>query len=156
MRRTEDDSTKADDRSSHKQPSLRMAGSLLDDPDLGQRAVLRRRRRFFALLRTGCRGERCTEDQTAAAVQCCNLFMELRRRRMLNRIGSKVDTNHFVTRFVVVTWCGRDGIVVLGAMMLMTTMRLTRRRDTVELSIGMGVMPATAKDAVNQHRQNCR
>ena len=136
-----------------------MAGSFLDDPDLGQRAMLRRQWHLFALLRTGWYRDRCIEDQTATAVQRCSVFTEFQIRRILNRIGSKVDTTHVVTRFVAVTWYGRDGIVVLGvmiAMMVMTSMRFNCRMDTIELAIGMSVMPATAKDAVNQHRQNCR
>jgi len=158
MRRTEGDSVKTDDHSSHKQPSLRMAGNLLDDPDLGQRAMLRRQRCFFALLRTGwCR--HCRIDDQAAAVQRCGVFLEFQSRRILNRIGSKIDTTYIITRFVMLTWYGRDGIVVLGAvlvMMDMTRMRFTRRIDAIRLAIAMGVMPATAKDTVNQHRQHCR
>ena len=43
-----DDSTKMDDRRSHKQPSWRDGRHFLDDPDLGQRAVLRRAEHFMA------------------------------------------------------------------------------------------------------------
>ncbi|HQX51599.1 MAG TPA: hypothetical protein PK992_15505 [Planctomycetaceae bacterium] len=87
------------------------------------------------------------------------MFLEFQSRRILNRIGSKIDTTYIITRFVMLTWYGRDGIVVLGAvlvMMDMTRMRFTRRIDAIRLAIAMGVMPATAKDTVNQHRQHCR
>ena len=99
-----------------------MARSLLDDPDLGQRAMLRRQWSIAALQSTrGCSDCRI-EDKTATVIQRCNAFMQSRRKLVSNRLGNHIDTWRVVARLIVFQWCGNNGIFVFGAMIMLMVM----------------------------------
>lgn len=74
-----------------------MAGSLLDDPDLGQRAMLRWQRRVFELWRISPRQRCCVEDLQAATVECNNLLIQIESKCVSNRLSDKIDATHIVT-----------------------------------------------------------
>ena len=135
-----------------------MVGSLLDDPDLGQRAMLRWQRRILELLRIFPRQSCCVENLQAATFECNNFLIQIERICASHQLGDKIDATHIVTRFFVITWFGRNRIVLFSAkivVMPVTRMCFSRRMDAIEFAVSMDVMPATSNDAVDQHRQQC-
>ena len=135
-----------------------MVGSLLDDPDLGQRAMLRWERRVFELWWIFPRQSRFVEELQATTVECNHFLIQIERKCASNQLGDKIDATHIVTRFFVITWFGRNRIVLFSAkivVMPMTRMCFSRRMDAIEFAVSMDVMPATSDGAVDQHRQQC-
>ena len=99
-----------------------MVGRFLDNPDLGERAVLRRSETSMALLRISRRSDSRIADQNATSVPFCDLRLQIKRRFVSNRLSGKIDTTHIVTRFVVFTWRGDNWIVAFGALIVSMSM----------------------------------
>ena len=90
-----------------------MDGSSLDNPHLGERAVLRRSERIHALMDILHTRDVRIGNENAFGAQCGDLFVNAQLARIANGLRGHINTMNTVARFVVMTGRRSNGIRIL-------------------------------------------
>ncbi len=101
------------------------AGSVLDYPDLLQRAVLHHREHLLRLIRiAGRRGQQAAIHH-ATDVQCGDTLMPRQEKFQTHELRLNVHTSHIVTWSVVSAWRRDSWLTVFGTLSIMAVRIIT-------------------------------